>query len=456
MAPINQIPSEILTLIPDFWDKHDDGKNRDLVALTHVCRAWREMFISRSTLWTGLDCVGKARTRVYLERSKSLPINISLQIQHPLPSSHPFFEIIPRAIGRLKTLSVRAAPPELQSITTHLSRPAPLLEKLSIRNGYYHESHPILTPALFNGDLSSLRTLKLESVLTEFPWRNMVNLMSFELCFMSPGGITVKHLLDFFESAPRLRKVGLYFATPTSGAQNDRLVSLACLERMEISGPDSLSPLLDHLLIPVGADFKIEVDLPDPPNRDHPPKFFDNLRNFANFIDIHIYFGEDNTEIQFSGPNGQVEMIPRGPRFDDTGLVLESLNQFDTSKVERLRMDWGVSRSSDVSYRVLLPMKHLRTLTLYYCGNPHVFIHALHPIMSSPGTVVCPKLEELVIILRSWETFDMKSVIGVAAARASGGTKLKSVRIVGKSDKFGQTDVLELKEHVVYVECGPK
>jgi hypothetical protein len=277
------------------------------------------MFISRSSLWTNLDCVGGARTRVYLARSKSLPITLSLQAQRSLPSSHPFFEIIPLATGRLKSLSVRAAPQELQYITPHLSRPAPLLENLSIDGGYPREPDPNLTPALFNGDLSSLRTLKLESVRTELPWRNMVNLTSFNLKLWctSPGGATVEQLLDFIESAPHLRKVGLCFPPPISGAQNGRLVSLACLERMEVAG-GSASTLLDHLLIPVGADLKMDVDLPDSPHRDLPPRFLDNLRNFASFTDIHICFEEHYTQIQFSGPNGRVEMLSGIPQFDDT------------------------------------------------------------------------------------------------------------------------------------------
>jgi hypothetical protein len=451
MAPVNRIPSEILTLVPDFWNKDYYRRDRDLVALTHVCQAWREMFISRSSLWTDLDCVGVARTRVYLARSKSLPINLSLQTAHSPPPCHPFFEAIPHVIGRLKSLSVRVAPEALQYITTHLSRPAPLLENLSIAGGYSSEPHPNLSPALFNGDLSSLRTLDLKYVLTELPWRNMVNLLSFELCFMSPGGITVKHLLDFFESAPRLRKVGLDSATATSGAQDGRLVSLACLERMVVSGSDSPSPLLDHLLIPVGADLKIRVDLPDPPNRDHPPRFLDNLRNFPNFTDVCIRFDDHYTQMEFSGPNGHVEMIPINTRFDDTDFVLESLNQFDASKVERLRIDWGNPQSSDLSYRALLPMKHLHTLALYYCESPHVFIHALHPTMSSSGIVVCPELDELVI---NGGTLDVRSVIGVAEARASRGAKLKHIRIVGR-DESARTDVLELEKHVLHVECGP-
>ena len=49
----------------------------------------------------------------------------------------------------------------------------------------------------------------------------------------------------------------------------------------------------------------------------------------------------------------------------------------------------------------------------------------------------------------------MRSVIGAAAARASRGAKLKSVKIVGQ-DKLARIDVLELKKHVLDVECGPE
>jgi hypothetical protein len=106
-------------------------------------------------------------------------------------------------------------------------------------------------------------------------------------------------------------------------------------------------------------------------------------------------------------------MIPRSSRVDKTCLVLESLDHFDTSKVERLEIDCHDSPSSDPPYRALLPMERLRTLTLYHCASPHIFIHALHPTVSSSGTVVCPELEELVIVLDSDNgMLDMKSVIG--------------------------------------------
>ena len=49
----------------------------------------------------------------------------------------------------------------------------------------------------------------------------------------------------------------------------------------------------------------------------------------------------------------------------------------------------------------------------------------------------------------------MKDVVEMAAARASRGVKLKSVRIVG-DDKVAETEAfaLELKEYVLRVEFG--
>ena len=455
MAPVNRVPSEILALIPDFWNKYLDNRRRDLIALTHVCQAWREVFISRSSLWTDLDCENEDETRIYLERSGSLPVNLTLETDDQLPFHHPFSKIIPHAIGRVRSLTILGTPENLQDITAHLSRPAPLLEKLWIRGGYYKAPHlnPMLTPTLLGGDLSSLRRLRLASVNTGLPWRNMVNLTTFTLLNPSPGKVSIKQLLDFFESAPRLRKVELESATPTSGAQNGRLVSLACLEWMGTTGGGSASLLLDHLLIPVGAHLDIEIELPIPQTGDHPSRFLDNLRNFQNSTDVNLRISKLYTRMEFFGPNGLVGMTPRSPQVDKTRLVLESLNQFDPSKVERLTIDRGAFSPRHPPYRALLLMKHLRTLTLDHCANPHIFVQALHLTKSSPRTLACPELEELIIV-PDGGTLDMESVTEVAAARASRGAKLKTIRIVGQ-DQPARADVLELEKHVFHVECGP-
>lgn len=43
-APINRIPPEILSLIPHFW-KSPYSRDQDVITLTHVCQAWRDVFV---------------------------------------------------------------------------------------------------------------------------------------------------------------------------------------------------------------------------------------------------------------------------------------------------------------------------------------------------------------------------------------------------------------------------
>ena len=439
IAPINQIPPEILSIVPDFWDV--DDRDEDVIALTHVCQAWREVFVSCPTLWTNINGMeAPDKTRVYLERSKSSPIDLLLD-SDVMTVSDPFFEFIPGATERLKSLVIDVGPQDLQLLGTYLSHPAPLLVVLTICSYYY----PVLPSPLFNGDLSSLHELRLRHVRTELPWRNMVNLTWFKLdC--GPHPVSIGQLLDFFESAPHLREVEVFSEAPIYGAQIGRLVPLPCLQRMDTKGHPS-SHLFDCLLIPVGTRLAMGVDLPIPLVEGRPPQFIDNLRNLSNFTTIKL--GQGSQGVKFDGPNGEVWIVPQVGT--ETCPVLESLAHFDTSKTERLEIAWARSPAADPLYRALLPMKDLRTLTFDRCVDPGVFIHALDPTVDSSGIIACPGLEELVII-HKWE-FDIKDVVGMAAERASRGVKLKTVRVIRwDGTVYPQAGAMELEKHVSHVK----
>ena len=387
------------------------------------------------------------KTRVYLERSKSSPISLSLDRRGYLSQNDPFFQIIP-VIGQLKSLFTRGN--HIQDIIARLIHPAPLLEELSICGGYGSgpRSDPVLTTALFGGGLSSLRSLHLRYISTELPWRNMVNLTSFTLARVPPGDVSVRQLLDFFESVPQLHEVDLLYATPIPGAQDGRLVSLSCLKQVGVTSRASNSVLLNQLLIPVGAKLASRVDISHSLIEDHFPKSLQNFRNFSDFTAIRLLAGQ-YISMEFSGPNGQVSVVSGLSQHDLPTLALESLAHFDTSKTEHLNIGYGKYQFSDLLSRVLLPMRGLRTLTLS-CETPHSFIHALDPGTSSSGAVVCPNLEELVV--ENWRTPDIKSLIGVVAARELRGTKLGFVRITSRG--VHEADELELRKHVLRVEFG--
>ena len=452
-APINRIPSEILTLIPNSWSKRN--RDRKVITMTHVCRAWREVLVSQASLWTDIGGMDPNKAEVYLERSKFSPINLSLYRDHEYyhhgSRCDPLYRIIPHTVERLKSLTIDGSPRNIQDITICLSRPAPLLEYLSIvgQRIYGQRLHHSPTSALFGKDLPSLRRLHLEYVCTELHWRNMVNLTSFTLVYASP--VSVRQILDFFESAPRLCKVKLDSTIQTSGADNGRLVSLACLKKMEAIGGGS-SLLLGCLLIPIGARLTAWVELPSPPTEGNPPRFLDNLKNLHGFTVIHLSNCELDSDpsLRFSGPNGEVVIIPMAFPAQEISVLLGHLTLFDTSRTERLEIDLGDPSSSGPIYQALLPMKDLRTLALPLCITPHAFLHALHPNVSPSGVVVCPKLEELVIEHRG--TFKIEKVVGMAAARELRGARLKLVRIITPV----QVDISELKKHVLHVKWDPE
>ena len=403
--------------------------------------------MSRSSLWACFDCKDADKTSVYLERSKSSLISVSLNRDRDLSPSDPFLQIIPHAIGRLKSLFIKGTRQNLQGIAAHLFLPAPLLEDLSIDGScnFMERYNPVVATELLDGNLSSLRKLRLQFVRTELPWRDMINLTSFKLAHTSPGEVSIVHLLDFFESTPNLRKIELYAATPTSGAQTRRLVSLNRLEWLYIleGGPSFL--LLDHLLIPASAKLITQVDPLDPL-----PRCLDG--NLSNFTKICLSASEPYPSVQFSGPNGRIDVVPEIPQTNTTRFAFESLARFDTSKAKRLEIDNAKPSSRDLPYQTLLRMEGLLSFMLSRCQSPHIFIDALRPNTSSEA-VVCPKLEELILVLRIHsETLKIKDVVEMAAARALRGAKLKSVRIVS-SDKVVQVDASELKKYVSHVEC---
>jgi len=439
LAPINRIPPEVLALIPKYWN--EDVRDRATVALTHVCQAWRDIFISNSTLWTNFDCEEIDKTLVYLHRSGSSPINVRLKRDEGLSPYDPFLQIIPQVAPRLKSVAIHGTSENIQEITAQLSYPTPLLESLTIETNAESSPQrgPVITAKLFNGDLSSLRELHLRSIRTELPWRNMVNLTSFTLTYTAFSASPVGYLLDFFKTTPRLREVQLHYAAPTFGTQKGRLVSLACLKRMDITG-GAPSLLLDHLLVPVGTKLSGTFPLPKSIG-------FSTLSRFR----IHLHVRGPYPSIRFGGPHGNISIAPTTPHATTTCRVLESLAQYHKSHVERLRLAGGdLMRQDGCDFDpVLSSMTDLRSITISRCKTVSCFVTFL---MSSD---LCPNLEELILDPRADAgVFDIQAVTELAEKRALRGTKLKSVRIVSR-DKTVQAGAVKLKEYVSHVECSP-
>lgn len=178
-TPINQIPPEVLSLIPDYCDEGDaDGLS---ITLTHVCRGWRNIFISRSSLWTCFKFKKIDKTRTYIQRSNSSPLVIYLGDDDYDTNLDAFSLVVPH-LHRLKSLTIFST--DLPGTLQYFYPPAPLLEELDI--DVDSEGHQVLDGALFNGDIPTLRKLRLSGVNTHLPWRNLVNLQVVKIEFCLP------------------------------------------------------------------------------------------------------------------------------------------------------------------------------------------------------------------------------------------------------------------------------
>ena len=217
---------------------------------------------------------------------------------------------------------------------------------------------------------------------------------------------------------------------------------------MYFFGGGSPSLLLDHLLIPASAKLTTEVG-----SRGSLllPRSLDSLKELSGFT-IRVHVRDFYPTMRFSGPNEQISIIPANPPpVGATCRVLESLAQFNPLNFERLRLVGGDLMMQDgcTIWRVLYPMKTLRTLILSRCKNLSRFMSFLD------DHEICPRLEELVLDPRvDGEKFDVLGVAGAAAVRASRIVSLKSVRIVSR-DKSVQDDAWKVRAHVPHVECGP-
>lgn len=242
--------------------------------------------------------------------------------------------------------------------------------------------------------------------------------------------ISITRLLDFLESAPHLEEVELRCVSPPAG-QNERVVSLACLKELVVYDDRPISLLVGHLLIPVGATLRTEVES-DSWINDHLPRSLNNLRNISNFTQLRISAGASDWDIECVGPNGRVSLTSLQSLADPIRMVLEFLDRFDASTVEALKITGYDRLPHGLAYLLLLPMKSLRTLTISPCNTLCPFIHALNPDVNLERVLVCPTLEKLVLHTNGTEGSHIRDM---KFARAFRGAKLGLVQIVDGASK---------------------
>jgi len=461
-ASINQIPSEILSLIPDCLDERDTG----LVALTHVCRGWREIFTSRSSLWAFLDCINPHKTLTYIERSGSFPLDIHLERLDDQSYCDDAFLLLAPHVGRLGSLTVCGTADIMPDLIRQFSHPTPLLKELRIDLAFDRDDPPAFPATLFSGDLSSLSRLSLSGLATDLPWRNLVNLTTLQLSnvFGTAEPSLITRLLDFFESAPFLSNIEIRSISNLPNLHPRRVVPIPHLKELILSSPYVYSTLVNHLAIPTGASLVLTFPFggESSPILDCLPKDFRRLDNLSHITAINLFLDQRANYVRFSGPSGQLYLYSTwldlvGPSWNVAQCrILQSLEKFNLSNTRRLtvtKCTFSPLETLDGSpiFKTLLLLNDLRTLTLIKCENLPV-IHALNPDENGSGAVACPNLEELVLYIKKLDWFYISELKEMALARAGRCAKLPSITIVSLGEMLPREEVFILREYFPCVE----
>jgi hypothetical protein len=452
-APTNRLPHEVLSIIPDYLP--EERLDRTTIQLSHVCRRWRDTFISRPSLWTNFSFKDIDKTRTYIHRSRSSPLNIS--ISYPRHINDAFSLIIPH-IHRLKSLTIIGTD-AFPRILTHFRCHSPLLENLDLSSDGGLE----IDGALFNGDLSLLRKLRLNQIIIRAPWKTMKNLRVFELRGSSYG---ITQILDFLESAPFLHTISLELPElPSSDAPIERIVPLRHLKVITIESKRHLPILLHHLHIPTGASLIAKFFLygvgGKSPLLDYLTRRSVNFSNLSDITAINIHHDDSTrTFVRLSGPSGSLRLIAswwgtvpytverQSYRFLDP--ILPTTRRLTISEIGQERK--GQTKVKDCpTFRTLSSANNLRTLVLISCDIQR-FTRALDPEQNPSNLVLCPDMEELVIYLRFSFLLDFDRLISMAKSRASGGAMLSSVTFVDVNFIGEIHDLSRLREHVTHVK----
>lgn len=246
-ALVSRLPVEILIHIFSYCpasDLHPHVRHRPpppWLAVTHVCRRWRNAALSCPFLWVEIISTNFNWAVAMLERSKDLPVHVSVDDggSSQVPCEVKTARLLFSKIYRMQSLAMTCAHAILTCVPALFeAEAAPLLQELIITN--FHPSHPLdlVMRPLFNGKTPSLQFLSLYRcrVLWSSP------LLQCDLVYLSISHVPpdyrphLCHVLTVLKRLTRLECLQLDEALPVHIASpNESTCSILSTERLPLT-----------------------------------------------------------------------------------------------------------------------------------------------------------------------------------------------------------------------------
>ena len=394
-------------------------RDRDRIVATHVCRHWRDTFLSTPTLWDAIAVSHSPdKTVAYLERSGDTTLNISIMTNGPESSGWTTsFRMLGQHAHRYGTLRLYEHHYPGGGVFTIMDNHFPRLTELELEIPYgvafgrIEGPHPFppLKSLILRGDMTCIRGFQPHSLR--------------KLGVSCVGqGFQLPSLLEFLAQAQLLEELKFEvdqctFAVAELG-QDVPPVPIEGLQRIVFRGtlPQSLRSLTSHIVHPHGTKIVLACHLPGtygyPGSYPFPRGAQLPIPAPPKYIRCRLVHDEDLSEsyarIDLISTDGRHTLIEnRFTWYGDRSLseaeslaadelnapCLKFLQTIDLSSVERLCFERFNPDPHDVENLAAL-MDKLETLVVVDVNPRPIFKWLTSP---RPREVICPLLRRLII-----------------------------------------------------------
>ncbi|EJD46364.1 hypothetical protein AURDEDRAFT_164595 [Auricularia subglabra TFB-10046 SS5] len=239
--PSRQLPVELIFLVLDSLDLSQ------LVQASHLCRTWRALALDHPTFWRMIRLSASSASaleffQARLDQAGSRHVYVDIHLENCELYGHLRSAVLPavaRSLSHMHQLALNVPHAVSPTLIEVLSRPAPVLEALSV--ACFHcpdEPLAILPSDLFSGSAPRLRTLIIRNL--SLPYRRIAALSEVE-----EFGYAIDRRALFpasiFTHCPRLRELR-YFGGSCPGVDwppgQDLQISAPGLETLEMQLTD--------------------------------------------------------------------------------------------------------------------------------------------------------------------------------------------------------------------------
>jgi len=474
-APINRhLPPEVLGIIPSFL-----VRDRDRIIATHVCRHWRNAFLSTPSLW---GCISAFRhsekTEAYLQRTGDTLLDISISFDALWnEGGNASFRMLNKLSNRCRTARFLKDRPGMD-IFGLIQKPCPRLLELDLE---------VPDGTAFRGidDLDkfpSLKSLTLTGDIKHLRFSQPLNLRKLGVgC--NGREFRLASLLELLAKIPLLEEfeVTTLVMTPTIIEANPPTpVVLKHLQRLVFRGirsdlPRTLTPLItypnDTKLVLTHCLSYDELKSPSPNPDLHMFPFVMQLPTTSppQFIRYRGVQDEDVSESRYSidliTVDGQHISIENRYRWENSSLqgcqpfaseephieCLGFLRTLDLSFVERFCIE-QCSPNTFIVGEVMGDMVNLGTLVVVN-GSPYGVFMGLEVL--EPPAVRCPLLRRLVVRQDVTPYMQWNWMLAIAEGRAAYGSPLEQVTLTSSFDELPEKPEhsVQLLESTAKVTC---